>query len=81
SATELPASSPAWAATSPRPRGTKHTYNDQYNLTDTAKIVNEHATTCRALPRYISARPDDARRRFRHAPHAHPALDDPLPRA
>jgi hypothetical protein len=35
------------------------TYNTRYSLTDAAKVANEHATNCRALPRDIPARPDD----------------------
>ncbi|MFE6903884.1 hypothetical protein ACFVFJ_44900 [Streptomyces sp. NPDC057717] len=35
------------------------TYNTRYGLADAAKVANEHATTCRALPRGIPARPDD----------------------
>lgn len=37
----------------------ERTYNTRYSLTDAAKVANEHATTCRALPRDIPARPDD----------------------
>ncbi|MGA5363955.1 hypothetical protein [Streptomyces purpurascens] len=37
----------------------RRTYNTRYSLTDAAKAANEHATTCRALPRDIPARPDD----------------------
>ncbi|MFF9025701.1 hypothetical protein [Streptomyces eurythermus] len=32
----------------------------RYSLADAAKVANEHATTCRALPRDLPARPDDA---------------------
>ncbi|MFD6876966.1 MULTISPECIES: hypothetical protein [unclassified Streptomyces] len=34
-------------------------YNTRYGLADAAKVANEHAATCRALPRDIPARPDD----------------------
>lgn len=37
----------------------KRTYNRRYSLADAAKVANEHATTCRALPRDLPARPDD----------------------
>ncbi|MFG2668833.1 hypothetical protein ACGFY6_31925 [Streptomyces sp. NPDC048387] len=37
----------------------QRTYNTRYGLADAAKVANEHATTCRALPRDIPARPDD----------------------
>jgi hypothetical protein len=37
----------------------ERTYNTRYSLADAAKVANEHATTCRALPRDIPARPDD----------------------
>ncbi|MGW1171685.1 hypothetical protein [Streptomyces sp. NPDC002550] len=37
----------------------RRTYNTRYSLADAAKAANEHATTCRALPRDIPARPDD----------------------
>ncbi|MFJ3630352.1 hypothetical protein ACIPQ3_30110 [Streptomyces albidoflavus] len=37
----------------------ERTYNTRYGLADAAKVANEHATTCRALPRDIPARPDD----------------------
>ncbi|GGX58729.1 hypothetical protein [Streptomyces chartreusis] len=35
-------------------------YNQRYSLTDAGKAANDHATTCRALPRDIPGRPDDA---------------------
>ncbi|MGP3978956.1 hypothetical protein ACTWQF_34075 [Streptomyces sp. 8N114] len=38
----------------------RRTYNPRYSLTDAAKTANKHATACRALPRDIPARPDDA---------------------
>ncbi|MFE7675822.1 hypothetical protein ACFU5N_26905 [Streptomyces albidoflavus] len=34
-------------------------YGTRYCLDDAAKVANDHATTCRALPRDIPARPDD----------------------
>lgn len=37
----------------------ERTYNTRYGLADAAKVANKHATTCRALPRDIPARPDD----------------------
>ncbi|MFD5557809.1 hypothetical protein ACFWIA_28710 [Streptomyces sp. NPDC127068] len=37
----------------------QRTYSTRYGLADAAKVANEHATTCRALPRDIPARPDD----------------------
>ncbi|MFG2986978.1 hypothetical protein ACGFYQ_37990 [Streptomyces sp. NPDC048258] len=37
----------------------ERTYNTRYGLADAAKVANEHATTCRALPRDIPARPDE----------------------
>ncbi|MFD4543561.1 hypothetical protein [Streptomyces bauhiniae] len=37
----------------------ERSYNTRYGLADAAKVANEHATTCRALPRDIPARPDD----------------------
>ncbi|WJV51790.1 hypothetical protein [Streptomyces flavofungini] len=37
----------------------RRTYNTRYGLTQAATAANEHATTCRALPRDIPARPDD----------------------
>ncbi|MEW2373441.1 hypothetical protein AB0940_29320 [Streptomyces sp. NPDC006656] len=37
----------------------KRTYNTSYNLADAGTVANEHATSCRALPRDIPARPDD----------------------
>ncbi|MFD9289605.1 hypothetical protein ACFWBV_15205 [Streptomyces sp. NPDC060030] len=37
----------------------ERTYSTRYSLADAAKVANEHATTCRALPRDIPARPDD----------------------
>jgi hypothetical protein len=37
----------------------RRTYNTRYSLADAAKTANEHATTCRALPRDLPARPDD----------------------
>ncbi|MGV9758597.1 hypothetical protein ACWDUC_22585 [Streptomyces tricolor] len=37
----------------------RRTYNTRYSLEDAAKTANEHATTCRALPRDLPARPDD----------------------
>ncbi|MFE9334786.1 hypothetical protein [Streptomyces sp. NPDC006925] len=37
----------------------QRTYNLPYSLADAAKVANEHATTCRALPRDIPDRPDD----------------------
>ncbi|MFB6790226.1 hypothetical protein ACFCWT_26590 [Streptomyces olivaceus] len=37
----------------------QRTYSKRYGLADAAKVANEHATTCRALPRGIPARPDD----------------------
>ncbi|MEV5658237.1 hypothetical protein [Streptomyces sp. NPDC052291] len=37
----------------------KRTYSTLYDLADAATVANEHATTCRALPRDIPARPDD----------------------
>ncbi|MGO4634973.1 hypothetical protein AB4225_29200 [Streptomyces sp. 2RAF24] len=37
----------------------QRTYNTRYNLADAAQVANEHATTCRALPRDIPTRPDD----------------------
>jgi hypothetical protein len=40
-------------------RNEQRTYNTRYSLTDAAKAANEHATTCRALPRDLPARPDD----------------------
>ncbi|MCY0946999.1 hypothetical protein [Streptomyces antarcticus] len=35
------------------------TYNTRYGLADAGRVANEHATTCRALPRDIPDRPDD----------------------
>ncbi|MCT2546258.1 hypothetical protein [Streptomyces atratus] len=37
----------------------QRTYSTRYGLADAAKVANEHATTCRALPRDIPACPDD----------------------
>lgn len=37
----------------------ERTYSTRYGLADAAKVANEHATICRALPRDIPARPDD----------------------
>ncbi|MFG2220453.1 hypothetical protein ACGFN1_37595 [Streptomyces sp. NPDC048685] len=37
----------------------ERTYSTRYSLADAAKVANEHATICRALPRDIPARPDD----------------------
>ncbi|MFF3177942.1 hypothetical protein ACFVQ0_35585 [Streptomyces sp. NPDC057900] len=37
----------------------QRSYSTYYGLADAAKVANEHATTCRALPRDIPARPDD----------------------
>ncbi|MFF8646512.1 hypothetical protein [Streptomyces sp. NPDC015345] len=34
----------------------KRTYSTRYSLADAATVANEHATTCRALPRDIPAR-------------------------
>ncbi|MFE2943403.1 hypothetical protein ACFXKG_30770 [Streptomyces sp. NPDC059255] len=46
----------------------RRTYNMRYGLEDAAKVANEHATTCRALPRDIPARPaDDTVRERLHA--------------
>lgn len=35
------------------------TYHTPYSLAEAATVANEHATTCRALPRALPARPDD----------------------
>ncbi|MEU6680924.1 hypothetical protein [Streptomyces sp. NPDC046925] len=37
----------------------ERSYSTRYSLADAAKVANEHATTCRALPRDIPTRPDD----------------------
>ncbi|WP_030997767.1 hypothetical protein [Streptomyces sp. NRRL F-5630] len=37
----------------------KRPYSTRYSLADAAKVANAHATTCRALPRDIPARPTD----------------------
>ncbi|MFC9431636.1 hypothetical protein [Streptomyces sp. NPDC056987] len=40
-------------------RETIRGYQGWYTLEDVATVANDHATTCRALPRDIPARPDD----------------------
>ncbi|MFF4227429.1 hypothetical protein ACFYZH_31905 [Streptomyces abikoensis] len=40
-------------------RNKDRTYNTRYTLEDAAKVANDHASTCRALPRDIPTRPDD----------------------
>ncbi|WP_329169426.1 hypothetical protein OG709_35810 (plasmid) [Streptomyces sp. NBC_01267] len=40
-------------------RDKSRTYNTRYRLEDAARVANEHASICRALPRELPARPDD----------------------
>ncbi|MGW0136353.1 hypothetical protein [Streptomyces sp. NPDC003299] len=39
--------------------GNQHTLRPWLNLEDAARTANDHAATCRALPRPIPTRPDD----------------------
>jgi hypothetical protein len=38
----------------------RSTYSSPYSLDNASKVANEHASTCRALPRPLPDRPDDA---------------------
>ncbi|WP_460074071.1 hypothetical protein [Streptomyces sp. YKOK-I1] len=38
----------------------RSTYRSLYSLADAAEVANEHASTCRALPRPLLPRPDDS---------------------
>ncbi|MFI0742706.1 hypothetical protein ACH4PU_32190 [Streptomyces sp. NPDC021100] len=50
-----------------RDNNRNRTYADRLKLSDAAELANAHASTCRALPRKIPARPDEdaARHLFR----------------
>ncbi|MGW2425563.1 hypothetical protein ACWC0C_41060 [Streptomyces sp. NPDC001709] len=41
-------------------RDGRSTYASHYTLENAGNVANEHASTCRALPRPLPARPDDA---------------------